>query len=346
MDFPEIVSFTVTNTCNLRCRMCGQWSAEGYIKNNAIDRRSHMSIQDWKRLVDEAANYKIRFILIRGGEPFLLPGIMELIDHIKSKGIFLSIDTNGTVIDRYAADLVRFEGMHITFSVDGPEQIHDTVRGVAGSFKKTKENIALFNDLEKAKAKKISKSICFTISPYSYKGLGAMPDVARDLGISLMSIVPYFYVPADIGTLYEKELADHFGSTAYSWKGFHHDESGVDYTVFKEEHKKYLRNLGEVRNDPYMPLTEEEYKIWFEDSITPIGSPACMNVERLIDIQPSGDANFCVDFPDFSFGNAKDSSLKEIWISPRAEQFRTYRRKKPLAVCIRCGAKHIADIRD
>ena len=71
MNFPEIVSFTVTNTCNLRCRMCGQWSAEGYIKNNAIDRRSHMKLEDWKCLVDEITHYKIRFILLRGGEPHI-----------------------------------------------------------------------------------------------------------------------------------------------------------------------------------------------------------------------------------------------------------------------------------
>lgn len=30
MDFPGYVSFTVTNACDLRCRMCGQWSEHGY----------------------------------------------------------------------------------------------------------------------------------------------------------------------------------------------------------------------------------------------------------------------------------------------------------------------------
>jgi MoaA/NifB/PqqE/SkfB family radical SAM enzyme len=30
-DFPKVVSLTVTNRCNLRCRMCAQWSEEGYM---------------------------------------------------------------------------------------------------------------------------------------------------------------------------------------------------------------------------------------------------------------------------------------------------------------------------
>ena len=55
-----------------------------------------MELADWKRLVDEIANYKIRFVLVRGGEPFLMPEIIELIEYIYSKGIFVSIDTNGT----------------------------------------------------------------------------------------------------------------------------------------------------------------------------------------------------------------------------------------------------------
>ncbi len=346
MNFPQYISFTITNSCNLRCRMCGQWSEEGYIHNRVKNPGSQMELADWKRLVDEIAAYKIRFILVRGGEPFLFPGIIELLEHIHSKGIFISIDTNGTVLKKYAADLVRIGNMHITFSVDGPEEIHDSVRGVKGSFQKTKENIALLHDLEKNNTRKISKSICFTISQYSYKGLGAMPDIARSMGIASMNIVPYYYFSAETGKKYEAELKEHFDCLAYSWKGFHHDNSGIDFNIFKAELRKYQANLGEVYNFPYMPLSEEEYKVWFADQITPVGSLTCMSVEKLIDIQPDGEANFCVDFPDYSFGNVKESSIKEIWNSPRANRFREYRRQNPLAICYRCGAKYVAEIKE
>jgi MoaA/NifB/PqqE/SkfB family radical SAM enzyme len=346
MNFPQYISFTITNSCNLRCRMCGQWSEEGYIHNRVKNPGSQMELADWKRLVDEIAAYKIRFILVRGGEPFLFPGIIELLEHIHSKGIFISIDTNGTVLKKYAADLVRIGNMHITFSVDGPEEIHDSVRGVKGSFQKTKENIALLHDLEKNNTRKISKSLCFTISQYSYKGLGAMPDIARSMGIASMNIVPYYYFSAETGKEYEAELKEHFDCLAYSWKGFHHDNSGIDFNIFKAELRKYQANLGEVYNFPYMPLSEEEYKVWFADQITPVGSLTCMSVEKLIDIQPDGEANFCVDFPDYSFGNVKESSIKEIWNSPRANRFREYRRQNPLAICYRCGAKYVAEIKE
>ena len=346
MGFPQFISFTVTNACNLRCRMCGQWSEQGYVLNHTIDTRSHMTLADWKRLVDEIAQYKIRFVLVRGGEPFLFGGIMELLRYVNAKGIFLSVDTNGTILDRYAAELSSISNMHITFSVDGPEEVHDAVRCEDGSFQKIKQNIALLTDLEKKCGNKISKSICFTISKYNYTSLGQMADVARSLAISSVNVVPYYYFSDKVGAEYEKELKEHFGCVAFSWKGFHHEGSGVQFDRFKEELRKYRETLGDIYDFPYLPLTEDEYQIWFQDESTPVRSSTCMNIENLIDIQPSGEANFCVDFPDYSIGNVINRNISDVWNSPRAQQFREYRRQKPLAVCNRCGAKYISEIKE
>ena len=67
--------------------------------------------------------------------------------------------------------------IHLTISLDGPKEIHDNVRGVQGSFQKIKNNVTFLNKLEKHSDQKISKSICFTISKYSYKGLAEMPEI-------------------------------------------------------------------------------------------------------------------------------------------------------------------------
>ena len=285
--------------------MCGQWSEEGYILNRAIDTRQRMTLEDWKRLVDEIAQHKVRFVLVRGGEPFLFKGIIDLLKYINSKGIFLSVDTNGTILAEYADDLSAITNMHITFSVDGPEEVHDEVRKLTGSFQSIKHNIALLNDLEKKNGNKISKSICFTISGYNYKVLGEMADVARSFSIPSVSIVPYYYYSSDVGARYEKEVEEHFDSRAFSWKGFHHENSGIELDRFNEELRKYRASLADIYDFPYLPLTEDEYRVWFHDPITPVKSAACMNVEKLIDIQPNGEANFCVDFPDYSIGNVK-----------------------------------------
>ena len=53
------------------------------------------------------------------------------------------------------------------------------------------------------------------------------------------------------------------------------------------------------------------------------------NMERLIDIQPNGEANFCVDLPDGSLGDVRRSSIAEIWNGEPARRFREARRQHP-----------------
>jgi radical SAM protein with 4Fe4S-binding SPASM domain len=345
MSFPQTASLTITNHCNLRCQMCGQWSEEGYVRANADGLQHEMTLADWKRVVDELAAHHVAGVCVRGGEPFMFPGIVELLEYIQPKGMYVSIDTNGTMLSRYARDIVRIGGMHLTISVDGPEAIHDEVRGVPGTFGRLRDGIARLNAAKGEGGNSdqpISLSICFTISRYNYRYLGSMPDVARSLGIESIAIVPYYYVPASTGAAYERELGGLGCSNAFSWKGFHHEDSGVDPDEFVRQLRQYQESLGDVRSYPYMPLTEDEYRAWFAAPQTPVGPQYCLNVERQIDVQPDGSVNFCVDFIDYSFGSVRETGVEQLWNGERAERFRAYRRRQPLAVCYRCGAKYMS----
>jgi MoaA/NifB/PqqE/SkfB family radical SAM enzyme len=343
MNFPQSISLTITNHCNLRCQMCGQWSEEGYIRCNLESLKHEMSVADWKGVVDELAAHNIKSMLLRGGEIFMFPGIIELLEYIHNKSMFISIDTNGTMLKQYAEDIVRIGNMHLTISVDGPEPVHDAVRGVPGTFQRIKEGVACLAELERQGGNKISRSICFTISRYNYRSLGVMPEVARSLGLASIAIVPYYYFPASVGQRYAEELHS-LGCKAFAWAGFHHEESGVDFDEFRQQYREFQATLGDIYSYPYMSLNEDQYRDWFADTQTPVGYPYCLNVEKLIDIQPDGLANFCVDFVDYSFGNVKAASLESLWNNPEAERFRFYRREHPLAVCHRCGAKYMSQM--
>jgi MoaA/NifB/PqqE/SkfB family radical SAM enzyme len=341
MDFPQSASLTLTNHCNLRCQMCGQWSREGYIRNHNEVLKNELGLSEWKAVVDELAAHGIASVLLRGGEVFMLPWIVELLEHIHEKGMYISIDTNGTLLEQHAADLVRIGRMHLTVSVDGPEEVHDNVRGALGTFQKLKAGVARIAELEKTSENKLSRSICFTISRYNYQSLGDMPDVARSLGLGSIAIVPYYYFPEAVGRKYEQELRA-LGCQAYSWIGFHHEDSGVDFAEFRRQLRQYQASLGEIYSYPYLPLDENQFEAWFADATTQVGPVHCQNVEKLIDIQPDGSANFCVDFIDYTFGNVKEANIETLWNGEKAERFRQARRKNPLAVCYRCGAKFMS----
>jgi MoaA/NifB/PqqE/SkfB family radical SAM enzyme len=322
VSFPPRLSFTITNACNLRCRMCGQWSETGYVRASGLA-RSEMRLPDWKRLVDEAAVHGLSWLLIRGGEPFLFSGIVELLTYVREKGISLSIDTNGTMLKQFAADLVRLDDITLTISVDGPEEIHDAVRGVKGCFRRIEEGLAALRDAEQASGRTIPRTICF----------------ARRLRIPQIHFVPYYYFPEAAGKKYEEELAS-LGCHAFSWRGFQHEDSGVDFDEFLRQRHRYKETLRDVREAPFLILSEDQYRTWFSDVTTPIGPTECWNLDGLLDIQPDGEANFCIDFPDYSIGNVRTSTIEELWNGERARRFRDFRRQTPLAVCHRCGAKY------
>jgi MoaA/NifB/PqqE/SkfB family radical SAM enzyme len=345
-DFPSFVSFTITNACNLRCTMCGQWSPEGYVRTGNGYRGRALDLATWKRLADEAAAHGVTSILLRGGEPFMHPDILPLLDHLHGLGLYVSIDSNGTRLVDFAEELVRIGQIHVTVSVDGPEPVHDNVRGMPGCFARIKEGLARLAALDGRAPRRVSRSICFTISPWSVRGLGEMPDVARQLGVDSLCIVPYCYVSAVQGELWRSEVRELTGGEPFSWRGFLHDDSGVAPDEFSVQHERFAAGLNGLGNYPYMPLTAGGYRTWFADPGTPVGPPECSNVERLIDIQPTGEANFCVDLPDGSLGNVRQSSIAEIWNGDRARRFREARRRHPFGACARCVARHMADVRN
>jgi len=349
MEFPDSISFTITNVCNLRCQMCGQWSETGYVNNDSERMKREICLSDWKRVTDELAANNIYSVLLRGGEAFLYPDIIDLIEYVNSKGIFISIDTNGTVMGNHVKDLVRIGKIHLTFSVDGPEEIHDMVRGVPGSFRKMYQNILALNELEKENPGRISKSITFTVSPYSYKGLSQIPDIARSLNIPTITVVPYYYCKKKTAEEYERLIQKEFGCRSFSARGFQYEESGIDLSLFKEEYRKYLQNLKGLYNFPYMGSTKDGFHLndfvtWFQDTTTWVGTQRCMNIERFIDIQPDGSVNFCTDFPDVSIGNIMEKTIQEIWNGESADTFRRFRAENLLPICVRCGAKYMSEI--
>lgn len=340
--FPDILSFTITNRCNLCCKMCGQWGVTGYLHGGPA-RSAELPPETWNRLADEVAAHGREWIGLRGGEAFLYPSIFDVLAHMKSRGLHVSMDTNGTLLAKFAEDIAELAIDNFNVSVDGPERVHDEVRGVPGGFARIAEGLAAVDAACGRRGRKPpSRCIVFTISPWSYRGLAEMPDVARALGVSGIVVVPYYWFDGPTGAQYKRVMKEKFGCPARSWTGFHHETSGVDWPELADQLRRFRENLREIQPLPYMRYADEDYRQWFADCTTRVGRYTCQMPWRLIDIQPNGDANFCVDFPDYIIGNVADRTIREVWNSRRAERFRRHLSRGPLPICHRCGAKYMA----
>ncbi len=84
-------------------------------------------IRDWSE------RYSIPFrpgMNITGGEPFLRHDLFSVLEEMKSRGFEVHLLTNGTLVDRAAAERLAGIGVDgVQGSIEGPEYIHDSFRG-------------------------------------------------------------------------------------------------------------------------------------------------------------------------------------------------------------------------
>lgn len=136
------VQWHLTETCNLRCRHCYQGGAAGDELSLAEAREVGGEVS--AMLGDWAGAYGMEFspaFTVTGGEPFLRKDIFEILGEISDRGFALHVLTNGTLIDRQrAAKLAALGVRGVQVSVEGPERVHERIRG-AGSFERAFKGI-------------------------------------------------------------------------------------------------------------------------------------------------------------------------------------------------------------
>ena len=115
----------LTDECNLRCRHCLFETCQGSGRSLEAGRI--------ESLVEEAYGLGSRLVCFTGGEPFVYPGFTELLRSLLAghDGLRVAVLTNGTLISgrMNALEGLDPDRLHFQVSLDGPEPIHDRLRG-------------------------------------------------------------------------------------------------------------------------------------------------------------------------------------------------------------------------
>ena len=122
---PPFLVLSVTSRCNLRCAGCYA-GAVGTV--TAKPAHPGLDLHDWDGIVEEAARLGVMAFMIAGGEPFLLPGIVNLFrDH--PDRLFL-VFTNGTALQPSDYQVLRnCSNTVIVVSLEGDQDLTDLRRG-------------------------------------------------------------------------------------------------------------------------------------------------------------------------------------------------------------------------
>ena len=144
---PPNLQIEPTNSCNLKCICCSAHSN--------VRKRGFMDFDFFRRIIDEAADIGVgRIHLYLHGEPLLHPRIGDMIRHVKSRQLALTMATNSMLLDaKKIADLLS-SGMtnadHLLLSVLGfSKETHEKImRGV--NHERVETNIANFMEYRRS----------------------------------------------------------------------------------------------------------------------------------------------------------------------------------------------------
>lgn len=167
-----IVVWNVTRICNLRCVHC-------YTDSENRSYPGELSTREGKRLIDDLADFVVPSLLFSGGEPLMRKDLFALIDHASKRNIRPVISTNGTLIDRSAAQSIKNSGVvYVGISLDGMEESNDRFRGVRGSFGRA------MNGFEQCVAVGQRVGLRLTLTKRNYLDLDRIFDFIERQGIN------------------------------------------------------------------------------------------------------------------------------------------------------------------
>ena len=93
---PFMVSYSITQKCNLKCKHCYSDSVEQAAPDE-------LSTEEAFQLMDDLSEWGMGLLIIDGGEPLCREGLLDIVKYASSKGIRTTIGSNGTLIDEATA---------------------------------------------------------------------------------------------------------------------------------------------------------------------------------------------------------------------------------------------------
>ena len=125
--FPPFLYLSILNSCNLRCQGC--WV-------DVKSPRESIELERLHRLINEAKSHGNSFFGLLGGEPFMHPQLLDLVE--QQSDAYFQIFTNGQLITDKAAERLRRAGNATPLiSIEGREVVSDQRRGKKDVFART-----------------------------------------------------------------------------------------------------------------------------------------------------------------------------------------------------------------
>lgn len=277
--------FELTYNCSEKCIHCYN---EGATRNDeeksGRSDRTEITLDDYKRLIDELYEQGLIKVCLTGGDPFSKPFAWEIIDYLYNKGIAFDVFTNGQRIVNHVQGLADYYPRLVGISIySGIAEVHDYITRIPGSWERSMSVVRQLSELGVPLNLK-----CCVMQP-NVKSYYLVADIAKKYGA-----VPQF----------EISLTD-------SIEG--------DKCV-----SKYLRMTKEqleiVLRDDNVPLYVGKEAPNYGGQPKRIAENPCGAGYNSLCITPEGNVIPCCSFHTL-FGNIKNQNIKDILLHNKERDY-------------------------
>jgi MoaA/NifB/PqqE/SkfB family radical SAM enzyme len=323
---PEQLTMVVTDLCNLRCRMCQYAFSDD--PANQLSRVGKMTMQVFRKTIDEVAGRPL--VSFTGGEPLLHPQVPEFIAYAKSRRRFCTLTTNGWMLAEQAESLARAGLDLLVVSVDGPQAIHDQVRGPR-SFDRLSRGID-------AVLRQPGRPLVFVstaITDLNYRHLLETYDLARAWGVDGMNLNHLWMQTDEAVGAHNVEFSALFKADRVGWGLL---PSRIDVTAVADQieaiRRRNTRGEHLVLETP--PLARAEMTTWYGQPTQPVMWTTTRCAWIRMKVSPDGKVKPC---RGWEAGDLAREHAMRIWNGPRFRELRrTLAAHGTLPICARCCA--------
>ncbi len=313
-DYVDIIKLkvTVTKRCNLHCRQCGMGSHPG-------ERPAELDAEQINRIWQR--NPRLQIVSLSGGEPFLRTDLEEITRAAFSNLpdlLTYSINTNGyftervvTLAEKLAPFIPAQARLHFMVSSDGPEAVHNDIRGHKQSFARKEDTLKQLRELRRH-FPQIAVHHNFNLNRWN---LDVAPEYIEQceargerVTINLYSTSPhYLHTPEQVEEV----------------QRFH------DALKQRPDLWRRLQLRPDLLGNRFLTLAQSFY-----ETQPPRQPLPCMSLRASVLIEPDGSLQPCINYP-VVLGNVLefDGALEPLLALPKSLDCRRLIREQRCPIC-------------
>jgi len=318
---PEWLVLGVNNVCNLHCKMCdvGIGNKEtNFAQNLTGSKPLNMPLELITDIIQQAGKYypkvKIGYAFT---EPLVYPHFIESLHLAGKNNLFTAATTNALTLPQKAEEICKAGLKEINISLDGPQDIHNFIRGNKNSFQKAIEGIEKLISFDK----RPDISVFCVITEWNVPYLVDFLKIFNAYPLKQIGFMHTNFTPDWLATEHNKQFGHLYPATLSNTEEINIEKMNLELLWEQLQEIKSTEWNFPVSCSPEIGSLTKLKEFYLNPEI-PFGKK-CNDVFRNIMIKTDGSVipahGRCFNL---TLGNLHQQSLPQIWNSAVYSKFR------------------------